>query len=277
MPGKNTSSIGIDNPWFPEGGPGRHLKKRLKRGDILVGPLLEEYAKPSLVKLFRHAGFDFIYIEYEHSYFNPENLADTILSARDNGMPVIAKTPQLERQEVSKLLEAGVSGIQLPRTETKEEVETLVSYLKFPPVGTRAVAPGWGNSDYRAVTNWSEWMADQDKETTVVLHFETAKAYENAEQLISVSGVDMVYCGPGDSSIELGHPGDYDHPDVLGPMENVLELCKKYGVAWGTTPSGGESAGNWVRKGASFFETESEVGFIRMGAAATIKDYRSNF
>ena len=276
MPQRQSASSGIDNPWYPEGGPGRHLKARLKKGDVLIGPLLEEYARPSLVKLFQHAGFDFLYIEYEHTYFGLTDLADTILSARDNGLPVIAKTPQLERMEVAKLLEAGVVGIQLPRTETREQVETLVSYLKFPPRGSRAVAPGWGNSDYRGGVDWQGWMDEQDEETVVVLHFETALAYENAEDLISVPGVDMVYAGPGDSSIELGYPGDYNHPDVRGPMERVLELCQKYGVAFGTTPSDGKAAGEWVRKGARFFEAESEVGFIRAGAAALLADYKGH-
>ena len=77
-----------------------------------------------------------------------------------------------------------------------------------------AVAPGWGNSDYPGVTDWQAWMDEQDAETTVVLHIETALGYKNAEEIISVPGVDMVYAGPGDSSIELGHPGDYNHPDV---------------------------------------------------------------
>ena len=45
---------------------------------------------------------------------------------------MIAKTPQLDRQEVAKLLEAGVVGIQLPRTESREQVETLLSYIKLP-------------------------------------------------------------------------------------------------------------------------------------------------
>ena len=136
-----TSSVGIDNPWYPEGGPGRHLKTRLKRGDVLIGPMLQQFARPPLIKLFQHAGYDFVYIEYEHTSFDPEDLADTVQSARDNGLPVIAKTPQLERQEVAKLLEAGVVGIQLPRAETRDQVETLLSYLKYPPRGTRAVAP----------------------------------------------------------------------------------------------------------------------------------------
>ncbi len=274
MPKRQSTSIGVEDPWYPEGGPGRHLKARLKRGEVLIAPLLEEYARPSLIKLFRHAGFDFVYIEYEHTLFGLPDLADTILSARDNGLPVIAKTPQLERQEVSKLLEAGVVGIQLPRTETREQVETLLSYLKFPPKGTRAVAPGWGNSDYRGVTDWPAWIKEQDQETTLVIHIETALAYENAEDILSVPGIDMCYVGPGDSSIELGHPGDFDHPDVCGPMEQVLELCKKYGVAFGTTPTDGKAAGEWARKGATFFEAESEVEFIRAGAAALLSDYR---
>ena len=276
MPQRQNASFGVDNPWYPEGGPGRHLKARLQKGDLLIGPMLGEYARPSLVKLFQHAGFDFIYIEYEHTFFGLADLADTILSARDNGLPVIAKTPQLERMEVAKLLEAGVVGIQLPRTETRQQVETLVSYLKFPPQGTRAVAPGWGNSDYRGVTDWQSWMDEQDQETTAVVHIESVLGYENAEEVISVPGVDMVYAGPGDSSIELGHPGDYNHPDVRGPMERVLELCKKHGVAFGTTPADGEAAGKWVKKGATFFEAGSETGFIRAGAAALLADYKKH-
>ena len=63
MQDKRYSSTGVDNPWFPEGGPGRHLKARLKRGDVLIGPMLQEHARPSVVKLFQHAGFDFIFIE----------------------------------------------------------------------------------------------------------------------------------------------------------------------------------------------------------------------
>ena len=183
-------------------------------GGILVAGTITEYVRPSLVKLYKNAGFDFIYIEYEHGFLNPSNLADTILSARDNGLPVVSKTPQLERQEVSKLLEAGVSGIQLPRTETREQVEELLGYIKFPPKGTRAMAPGYGNSDYVQTSDLAEWMVEQDAESTLVVHIETRLGYENAESIISTPGVDMVYCGPGDFSIEMGRPGEFDHPEV---------------------------------------------------------------
>ena len=259
---------------YPEGGPGRHLKARLKAGDVLVGGIVAEYARPSIMKLYRQAGFDFVFIEYEHVYFDPTTLADSVLAARDSGLPVIAKTPQLERAETSKLLECGVVGIQLPRTESREQVETLRSYLKFPPAGTRAVAPGLGNSDYVQTSDWTAWMADQDAETSLVVHIETRLGYERAEEIISTPGVDMVYIGPGDFSIEMGHPGNFDHPDVTGPMEEMLALCKKYEVPFGTTASGAEAAGRWIAKGVGFFETMDEHAMIFQSASQLVAAYR---
>jgi len=259
---------------YPEGGPGRQLKARLSAGDVQIGGILDEYARPLLVKLYQQAGFDFVYFEYEHVMYSPTAFADTVAAARDIGLPAIAKTPQLERQEVAKLLEIGVVGIQLPRTESREKVETLRGYLKFPPLGTRAVAPGYGNSDYIQPDDWTAWMGDQDLETTLVVHIETKLGYENAEEIVSTPGVDMVYVGPGDFSIEMGHPGGYDHPDVLGPMADILEICKRHGVAFGTTPSGAEAAAEWVGKGTLFFETDDERAFILRGASQLVGDYR---
>lgn len=258
----------------PAATPGRTLKQRLKAGEVLVGGIGTEYLRPSLVKLYLQAGFDFLYIEYEHCLFSPTTMADTVLCARDNGLPVIAKTPQLERAEVAKLLECGIVGIQLPRTESRADVETLRSYLKFPPYGSRAIAPGYGSSGYVQPPDWSAWMHEQDEETCLVVHIETRRAYENAEEIISTPGVDMVYVGPGDFSIEMGHPGHYDHPDVVGPMQEILQLCKKYNVPFGTTASGPAGAEAWVKGGAQFFETTDELALILDGARTLVDKYR---
>ncbi len=266
---QKTASTGVAAP-----GPGRQLKEQLKAGAVLVGGIGTEYLRPSLVKLYKQAGFDFLYIEYEHCLFSMTTLADTVLCARDNGLPVIAKTPQLERAEVAKLLECGIVGIQLPRTESRADVETLRSYLKFPPHGTRAIAPGYGSSGYVQPPNWGAWMREQDEETCLVVHIETRRGYENAEEIISTPGVDMVYVGPGDFSIEMGHPGDYDHPDVAGPLREILALCKKHNVPFGTTASSPAAAEQLVALGAQFFETSDELALILDAARGLVGAYR---
>ena len=269
-----SSAIARITSLYPEGGPGRHLKARLQAGEVLIGGSIVEYARPSIMKLYQQADYDFVFIDYEHVFFDPSILADTVLAARDNGLPVISKTPQLERQEVAKLLECGVVGIQLPRTESREQLETLTSYIKFPPAGTRATASGFGNSDYVKPTNKRVWLADQDAETTLVVHIETRLGYENVEEIAGTAGVDMVYVGPGDFSIEMGQPGDYNHPDVAGPMEEILRVCQKHNVPFGTTPSDAQAAGRWVEKGAQFFEVAHELTLILQGASQLVRDYR---
>ena len=260
---------------YSEGGPGRQLKARLKAGEVLVAGTVTEYLRPSLVKLYRHAGFDLLYIEYEHGFLDPSALADTVLCARDNGLAVVAKTPELDRKEVAKLLDCGVVAIQLPRTETREQVETLLSYIKFPPAGTRAMAPGSGNTDYRQTTDVGGWMGEQDAETTLVVHIETRLGYENAEDIISTPGVDLVYVGPGDFSIEMGRPGAYDHPDVAGPMDEIMAICRKYDLPFGTTASGGAAARDWISKGARFFIGIDELDLIRDAASRYVADYHA--
>ena len=146
--------------------------------------------------------------------------------------------------------------------------------MKFPPRGTRAVIPGVGNSSYEMPDNWEAWMKGQDEESVLVVHIETRAGYENAEEIVSTPGVDMVYVGPGDFSIAMGHPGNYDHDAVAGPMREILALCLKHNVPFGTTAANVESAAGWIASGARFFETVDEVSLISEGAAKTVCDYR---
>lgn len=251
------------------------LKQLLRSGRVLVGGIVSEYLRPSIFKLYQQAGFDFAFIEYEHAWFEPTMFGASVMAARDAGLPLIAKTPQLDRAEIAKLLESGITGIQLPRTESRSDVETLRSYLKFAPLGTRAIATGYGSSDYRQPPNLREWMDQQNEETVLVVHLETKAGYEHAEEIISTPGVDMVYLGPGDFSIAMGHPGEYEHPDVSGPMEEILAICQQYGVPFGTTAANIEGAQRWMAKGARFFETRDELSLILEGAAQLVRGYRA--
>ena len=254
---------------------GRQFKQRLKSPKILLGGTIFEMIRPSLVKLYRQAGFEFIFADNEHVLFSGRPaMADFVLAARDNQMPVIAKVPDLDRTEVARLLEAGVCGIQLPRTESRQDLETLIDFMRFPPHGTRAGAPLYGNVDYVWPTDGKRWIELANESLVVVAHIETRRAYDNAEEIVTTPGVDMVYVGPYDFSIAMGQAGDYNHPDVRGPMEEILELCVKHDVPFGTTTTSPQIAARWIARGARFFEVIDELSLIAKGAAETVDAYR---
>lgn len=254
---------------------GRNFKKRLRSGDVLVGAILSEYARPSLIKLFCHAGFDFLFIENEHVLLSSTDLVDLLICARDNALPVISKIPQLERATTAKYLDNGCTGIQLPRTESRRELETLISYMKFPPGGTRAGAPCFANVDYVWPSDHQKWLRNADDSTVVVAHIETAEGFRNAEEIAATPHLDMVYVGPYDFSIAMGHPGEYDHPDVLKPMNRILEICLAHKIPFGTTASDLDGAKYWIKRGAQFFEAVDELSLIAAGSRELVAQYRS--
>ncbi len=253
----------------------RDFRRKLASAQVLIGGIVAEFIRPPLAKVYAYAGFDFVYLETEHTAFNGPDIADFVLSCRDNGMPVIAKTPQLERAAVAYLLDAGVMGIQLPRTESRENLLELISYVKYPPIGSRAGAPGYGNTYYVWPDDPNGWLKGCNETTVIVGHIETARGYENAEEIIATPGLDMLYVGPYDLSISLGYPGNYDHPVVAKATWEIMQLCVKHHVPFGTSASGPAVAGEMVGKGARFFETVDEMMLICEGAVRTVDEYRA--
>ena len=253
---------------------GRRFKQRLRGRDVLLGGTVMEYLRPSIIKAYRRAGYDFIFLETEHTTFLTPQFSDFVQSARDNGMPIISKTGKLERNEIARIMDTGVVGVQLPATESREQVEALIDFVKYIPRGTRAGAPCFGNVDYQAPDDDRAWLRKANAASLIVLHIETKPGYDNIDQIVSTPGVDMVYVGPYDFSISMGQPGDYDHPDVRKPMMEVLRVCRKHNVPFGTTASGPKAGAQWVKAGCRFFELDDEISLVAAGAAHLVEQYR---
>ena len=252
---------------------GRRFKKRLRSGEMLISGAVIEYLRPSLVKVYRYAGFDFIFLENEHSLFQGSELADFVLAARDNGLPVVAKTAQVERAELTRMMEAGISGIQLARTESREELTAMIDVMKYPPMGTRAGAPCYGHVDYITPTDVSRWFKKVNASVSILAQIESAKGYENAEEIISTPHLDMLFVGPFDFSISLGYPGEYDHPVVRKAMREILDLCLKYKVPFGTIASGPKAAQKWMDAGCQWFVVFDEISMVYKSATDTVASY----
>jgi 2-keto-3-deoxy-L-rhamnonate aldolase RhmA len=251
------------------------LKAMLKENRVLVGLTTQHVTTPWLAKLWQHSGTDFVYVEYEHSFMNEADLAGFVLACRACGLPVVAKTPELSRTHVAKLLEAGVIGIQLPWTESREQIDRLVSYVKFPPIGIRAAAPGMGNCDYNTQTTGRELIEVGNRETVVLAHIETRRGIENIDSILGNPHVDVIFLGMYDLSISCRQPGDFRHPDVVAAVETALAAAKRHGKVAGMYVPDAKAAAPWITRGVRFFETASEVDLIDGGARRLVKEFRA--
>ena len=244
----------------------------LKDQELIVGLTVGQACLPWIAKLYADAGADFIYIEGEHASINAGDLANFVLASRLSGLPVVSKSPYLDRGWIAKLLDAGVTGIQLPWTETAQEAAELVRFIKFPPLGIRAAAPGMGNTDYEPVDS-AAWVKQANEETLVLAHIETKTGVANIDDILAVPGVDVMFVGLFDLSISLGCPGEFDHPDVAGAVARLIEAAVAHGKVPGMWAPSYETAKPWIKKGVRFLETGSDIGFISKSACNLMSQF----
>jgi 2-dehydro-3-deoxyglucarate aldolase/4-hydroxy-2-oxoheptanedioate aldolase len=247
----------------------------LRQSAPLVGLTTQHVTQAWLAKLWKQSGCDFIYMEYEHGFFNEGRLAEFVLCCRAEGLPVVAKVPECSRTHVAKLLESGVIGIQLPWSETREQIDRLVSYVKFQPIGIRAAAPGYGNCDYSLDVDGRRFIEESNRETVVLAHVETRLGVENIDAILSSPHVDVVFLGMYDLSASFKNPGNFQHPDVVAAVERVIASARRHSKVIGMYVPDAEAAARWFARGVTFFETASEVELIGQGARSLVKQFRS--
>ena len=226
------------------------------------------------MKIYAQCGFDFAYIENEHGMQNPENFSDCILAGLDNNLPTIIKPGYLCRSETARLLDAGATGVQLPQTETRSQIDLFGSWVKYPPVGTRMVACSSGLNNFKFL-NFDD-LSRLNDETIVIAHVETVLGVENIDEIATSELVDVVFIGSADLSVSLGKPFDFDNPEFIDSFEKIASTTKKAGKVLGAYAATTEIIANFIKMGTKFFETADEITFIRSGASKLLADFDSN-
>ncbi len=72
-----------------------------------------------------------------------------------------------------------------------------------------------------------------NRENLVIAQIESPAGIENADAIVSVPGVDVVWLGQFDLSLALGVPGRFDHPDYLAAVDRLIEVCRRHGKPLG--------------------------------------------
>src|ERR1700691_2286237 len=112
------------------------VKKRLRDGLPVVAATIT-VANPDLAAHAATLGFDFLWIEMEHSPITLETLRNMVLATR--GLPALpfARVPENEIWMAKRVLDAGVSGVICPFTSTPELARQAVAACRYPPEGRR--------------------------------------------------------------------------------------------------------------------------------------------
>jgi 2-dehydro-3-deoxyglucarate aldolase/4-hydroxy-2-oxoheptanedioate aldolase len=242
------------------------VKQALKSGKWQLGTGLSQFRSPEIPRLLAAAGYDFVFVDTEHGGFDLETVQDVCRVASLSGLAPIVRVAEMQYQLVARTLDCGAEGIIFPRVESPQSLANAVAWTRFPPEGVRGYGLGGPQLGYSGCT-FAEAIAHANANTLVVLQFETVRALEAREELLSVPGVDAVLIGPADLSISLGCPGDFRHPRLVEAIEQIRESCFRHGVAPGAHFRAPSLAKVWKDRGLLFLSCGNEISFLEERAS----------
>jgi len=202
------------------------FRKRLQSGDTLIGCLLQ-MPLPESAEAFVQAGYDWLFIDLEHSPMDARNALD-ILTAVDSRVPCVVRVPWNDEANIKKALDIGATGIIVPLVNTVEEAKLAVGRCKFPPMGFRSVGV---TRAQRFDLDFESYMKRANDEIAVIVQIEHIEAVRNIDAILDVPGIDGVFVGPFDMSGSMDLPGQINHPKVQDAIKQVIKACVKRDIA----------------------------------------------
>jgi 2-keto-3-deoxy-L-rhamnonate aldolase RhmA len=243
------------------------VKKLLREGKPVVGATIT-VPSPEVAAQAANMGFDFLWIEMEHSPITLETARNMILATRGlKAMPFI-RVPVNELWTAKRALDAGSMGVIFPFTSTPELARQAVAACKYPPEGLRGAGPGLASFRWPAPEGYYKFA---NRNVTVIIIIEQAKAVDQIEEIASIPGIDVMFIGTNDLSFSLGVGGQQGDPKLQEAIKKVVAAGKKHNIPLGRPAGSAEQVEQFMKEGFLFFQASSELGMMAAGAAPLLK------
>src|SRR5687768_3421850 len=248
------------------------LKARLKRGEHCKGTFALFSTGGDFALFLAGLGFDFVIFDLEHSMFDLAQTRATILAARAAGVATIVRIPEIAYHFAARTLDAGASGLMLPRMETREQAEKLVQFSRYPPQGERGISTFAGHNNFTRIPDVPGFLQRKNDELMLVAQIESVKGVENCEAILSTPGIDACFIGTGDLAMSMGFAGQPGHPEVLAQAEKVIATARRHRLLVSIPIRTPEDVAYWISRDLKMLTLATDGSFFTLGANLFFKE-----
>ena len=251
-----------------------NVKRALLQGEVQIGTWVNVLRTPQIAQMIATAGFDFMYIDMEHSSLSIETVGDLCFAALAAGLVPIVRPSGKDPHLLTRPLDNGAMGLLIPHVDTREEAEAVVKAIRFPPLGERGMNLQNAHTKYGGADG-AEYVKATHAETLLLMQIESRRGLENLDGILSLDGVDGAVIGRADLSADLGLPGQTTHPDVVRGVETMIAACQKRGKIPGLLVQDVASAKEWIAKGIRLVPYSNDVSIYITAAKRAVGEIRT--
>lgn len=249
------------------------------------------------------APYDGIVFEMEHNPYDVSALGDSLqyllnrkqIATAGSLAPQVtplARIPangvEMNQSFAKQVLDRGVYGVITPHVATVEQAYNAVASCRYArpknaplyePKGVRGDGPMnasryWGLTQQEYYAKADVWPLAPQGEILCGLMIESTQAIQNLDDMLAnVPGIGFVLIGEGDLSQELGLARQYDHPEVLAAMGQIVSTCHTHGVKVGNPHVTANNYERLLKEGYSFLMSAPQRSYGVIGKAREMAGY----
>lgn len=246
----------------------KNIKKRLKQGETVNGCWLN-LGSSLTAEIVGLSGFDWVLIDLEHGAGSEKDVLSQLQALESTPTAAFVRVESADAARISRVLDMGAAGVMCPKVNNAEEAKKVINGIHYPPFGNRGVAKmvratGFG-------VNFDQYYAESKENILGIIQIETVEALKHLDEIAAVEGVDVLFIGPADLSMELGIFGQFNNPIFLDAVKNIVNAAKNAGKATGILFFNPDDYKKYHDMGIKFIACGADATFVADGARAMAK------
>jgi 2-keto-3-deoxy-L-rhamnonate aldolase RhmA len=176
--------------------------------------------------------YDFTWFEMQHSTMSWADIEKMLAACPRAGAAPMIRMPDALEANVQKATDIGALGIIIPTVDDSAEARDAARYSRYPPVARRSTGGGLATELWTPlVPPGSSYHKSINDNMLVVVMIETVEGVNNALEIASQPGVDVVIQGNNDLEQFSGFAATDDrYQDLLTRIRNATYRAGKF---WG--------------------------------------------
>ncbi len=225
---------------------------------------------PVVTELISYLGYDFIWVDMEHTKLSPEHIHHHILAAKAGNTPIVVRVPVNDLTVTKKVLEMGIDGIVFPMVRDADHAKELLGHTLYPPYGTRGCGPK-GAVRYDGEIE-KAYYRDAHLQLCRFVQVETESAAEDAERIAALPHLDGCILGMHDLSGSIGRLGDIFCEKNLSLANKTIAAFRAAGRSIGvsTFATDRETLERYDRMGLNILSTGADYVYIQQLGRQTL-------
>lgn len=215
---------------------------------------------PAVSEMIGDAGFDFTWLDMEHSPLSLTDVAAHIMALRGTDCAPFVRVANNDIVQIKKVLDLAPAGIIIPMIKSADELKMAVAACRYPPFGVRGC--GYRRAIRYGAMGLPEYFEKSKVEPLIIAQIEHIESVQNLDEILAVEGLGSICIGPNDLSGSINKLGQTNDPEVCKVIDLICEKAHKAGVMVGAFAPDVE---NWKHRKLDWAAVQTDWGAMLSG------------